>query len=190
MSSQLELEDAIWRWVDSNTPPNVTVIWSRFNTMRPGESPCAPGEPYVTLQFTAISNKLGQDSIIYQQNDDFLIGGQRTATLSIIAYGPQKRDVASGQSLGAFDILKNLRNSLDYPEVYEALRRDGLAVFNEPSITDISTLLETGFQDRSNMDIVFGFAQNQVVPVGTIESIAGESVFIGSDSHEQDFEIN
>jgi len=183
-----DLEDAIWGWADKNTPADVTVIWSRANSFRPGAGPCPPGEPYVTLQFTAISQKTGQDTWLEEDDTTKIIGGQRTATVSSVAYGPSEKTQALGRPSAA-QIIMQMRDGLDHPEVWASMRKAGLSVHNEPVVQDVSSLLETGFQDRSNMDLVFGFAHNQVVETGAIERVQGESEFEGADTISETFDI-
>lgn len=182
MSRFLEIQDNIWTWAEANTPPDCPVIWDKPNVPRP----C---EPYVTLNLIIPSLKTGHDSWRYLSGDDYCIGGQRTLTLSVIAYGPDIKDQVPQGILSAQQIIMDLRDSLENPLVLLELRRNGLAVHNEPVVNDISALLETGFQDRANMDIVLGFAHNQTVPVGIIEKVEGEGTIEGALTQEIEIDI-
>ena len=183
MSSYLELQDAIWSWAQENVPPQCTVIWDKPNVPRP----C---EPYVTLNLTTVSVKTGHDSWQYISGDDFRIGGQRTLTLSVIAYGPNLEEQMNQEIKSAQQICTDLRDSLENPLVLEKLRKNGLAVHNEPTVQDISALLESGFQDRANVDITFGYAHNQRVPVGIIEKVEGEAHVEGAKIHSIEIDIS
>lgn len=178
----LDLQDYLWAWADVNTPHECVVIWDKPNVPRP----C---EPYVTLNLIVTSMKTGHDSWIYESGDNFCIGGQRIATLSVIAYGPDLKEQVPQGINSAQQIILDLRDSLENPLVLEKLGANGLAVHNEPTVNDISALLETGFQDRANMDIMFGFAHNQSVPVGIIEKVTGEGTFEGALTQQIEIDI-
>jgi len=180
LSDHRDLEDALWDWCSKNVPNEVEVIWAKPNAPRP----C---EPYVTLNIFVVSRKSGQDSWELVDDDPgvqtFNIGGQRYLSLSVIAYGPSQPQQNQGGP-SAQKLIEDLRDSLENPYVIGSLRSKGIAVHNEPTVNDISTMLETGFQDRSNMDVVFGYVQNRKVTVDTITSVETEGTLEGSQTQD------
>lgn len=167
LNKHRDLEDALWDWASKSVPSGVQVIWDKPNVQRP----C---EPYVTLNIVTVSVKTGQDSWEPYHNESsnvsYWIGGQRKLLLSVIAYGPSA-DKQSQGAAGACQIVTNLRDSLENPDTLGRLRSNGIAVFNEPTVVDISTMLQTGFQDRSNMDVVFGYSFNQSYVIDDISKV-------------------
>jgi hypothetical protein len=157
MSNAIDIEalqDVIYTWVWNrvrNTCQGISVIWTEPNAPR-------PSIPYVGLKFLTGPVKLGHTDVIsHVQDDEFVVEGQRTISLSVIVYGT-----------GAHQIAVNLHASLELPSVLEQLRAGGIAIWNEGQVSDISAALETGFEERSNFDVLMGVVSSQTEDVGYI----------------------
>lgn len=166
-----ERKDAVFKWVDAVVGKDIEVIFLRPNEQRPskrGGRKQFPGE-YVTLQFTSPGTKVGGEDIVHKSGDVFTATSQHMATLSIIAYGEN-----------ATTIAEKIQRSLSKPTVLLGLRTDGLAVWNEPSLTDISALLETGFETRTNLDVILGFIATDDDTIGIVEKVLTEGDMTGN----------
>lgn len=133
-----DIELAIYDWVSKES--GITTIWDKPDQPR-------PKLPYITLNIISGPNKIGTDEIKYEENK-FKINGRRFFTLSIQAFGER-----------ALETMSNLQSSIEKPTVREKLRSAGLAIWNEPNVLDLTTLLETDFEQRSSMDVMFGITR-------------------------------
>ena len=165
--SYTTVQDAIYDWIAPIVAP-VQVIWAR-----PNEAPTSDinlADEFVTLNLTGVLNKIGQDNLEFDSGTTYNIKGQRTANLSIIAYG------ATAQQM-AIDI----QSSSERPSVLEAIRSTGLAIWNEPNVTDLSAVLESGFENRAGIEFLLGISSLITDDVGIIERVTGEGCFNDGD---------
>lgn len=156
-----DIKEAIYEWIKAYVPCDIQVIEANPNAKR-------PKTPYVTFLLKSFV-KVGQDSIEFSSGTSYKIGGQRRLTCSIVIYGDNCQQMA-------FD----LQASLETITGLDMLRRAGLAVWNEPSIADISMELDTGIERRMNLDVIFGFGTSLVEDVGIIETVEAEGTFDAS----------
>lgn len=115
------------------------IIWADQNGTQ-------PKPPYITLKIVSGPTEVGiTDDLDFDESDlKFKIDGLRTMTVSIQAFGSE-----------SLQILARLQSSLQFPEVHEYFRSKGLSAYDNTGITDVTTALETIFEQRNTMDVFF-----------------------------------
>lgn len=151
---------AIYNWFSKQS--DITTIWAEQGKAR-------PKRPYATLKIISGTVKLGgQDNLRSDLSaGGFLLNGPRQITVSTNVYGED-----------AMDILTAVRDSLDDPAVVDDLDAHGLAVKEDGSVQNVTEALESHFEPRAQMDVVFMLQEERkasVVPVDRI-SLNGTDV--------------
>lgn len=129
-----------------------------------------PPRPYFTLKVTTPGARFGDDSPDNLAGTTLWnYGGQRAMTVSFNTYGTSHEEAHGYMALW--------QASLDTPPTYQALGLGGIAVWKPGAVADLSMLLNTAFEGRAQMDVVFGIASNLVVDLGSIGSanISGQA---------------
>ena len=132
----------LYQWAVTVVPSGMPVIF--YNPNAP-----SPDVAYVTLYLNSIVS-VGQD---WSAEDSDITGtidmkGDRQFTLNVQAYG--------GDSL---TVLENIRTSLQKQTVLDTLRANGIAFYQALNISDLTDLVDTQFESRASLDILFGIAQ-------------------------------
>jgi len=143
----------IYDWAVANVPGSVPVVFYFPNAPR-------PDIPYVSLYLLNFM-QVGDDWVSPPDNvggTDII--GDREFTMTINAYGGDP-----------FTILENLRSSLQNQSVLDTLRDNGIVFVQQFQINDVSTLLDTEFEIRASMDIMFRIAQDNSGDDGLIETV-------------------
>ena len=165
------VEKALWTWVSGES--GLETIWDEPNAPR-------PKTPYALLGLVSPPVKYGsKDDLRSAGGDDFEITGQRSVAYSVKVLG---RDAVS--------YVTDLQMSLEKPSVQEALRAAGLAVWEEGDVLDISELLETGFEERANMDVVFGISATTEEAVGELKNVEVQGEITLEDGTTRDVDID
>lgn len=128
-----------------------------------------PPLPYFTYNITTAAGKEGDDHDTYDGDGVSTIhnrGGQRRLVVSFNCFAETMDEV--------FNLMTTFQGSLDLRTVQEQLRKFGIAVWTIGSVADLSSLLQTGYEARSQMDVNFGVASNLTEDVGTIETVEVE----------------
>lgn len=124
-----------------------------------------PPLPYVTFRFLNTAIRVGGMDDLRANGSVFSNHGLRTSTISINIFGT-----------GANDRMSALQNCLDLPEVIEEFSAAGVSHTGEDGPRDLSELMETKYQERSQFDlaIMYGFEiTSTTVPIEAVE-ITGE----------------
>ena len=157
------IQRAIHTWVSGET--ELKTIWYNPNAPR-------PATPYALLSTLTGSVKTGfTDDLKYVSGDTYSISGQRTLSFSIKVIGE-----------GAVHAVSSLQSSLEKPTVLEALRASGLAVWDSGSVQSIPEILETGIEERANLDVLFGVLSSVTDEVGFIEEVEVEEAIYTTPS--------
>lgn len=121
-----------------------------------------PPKPYVTLKIISGPRKLAlDDNLVNTSGNKFELVGQRGYTLSIKSYGTDY-----------IDGLEDLSTCLDDPDNWEKLKSDAdIAIVDRGDVSDISAKLETGFERRATLDIIFNSSNNKLTNIGPIEGV-------------------
>lgn len=148
----------LYDWAVSVLPVGVPPIFYNENSPR-------PSLPYVTLYLQSLI-AIGED---YTTSPDAFgdsgLLGDREFTLQIQCYGGDP-----------ITILENMRTSLQKQTVLDTLRTDGIVFVNHFPITDITALLDTEFEARASMDVLFRIAQTDTDISGNIETVEIEEI--------------
>lgn len=160
-----ELKNYIYEWAAANVPTGMPVIYLYPNAPRPEVD-------YVSL-FISTYNMIGQDYVPDPINDagDVTQVGDREFTLQIQAFGGDP-----------MTILGNLRNSLQKETVLDTLRLNGIVAVQQYAINDITSLMNSRFENRASMDVLFRIADQYLDTLGTIAQIELEETILNVDS--------
>jgi len=131
--------------------------------------PCKPYFSYKTLN---PADKSGDDSHEWI-GDTHNVGGQRRMTISFNCYGNSKEE--------AYNYMSLWQQSLELWTVQENLRKAGIAVWLIGSVADLTELMNTGYEGRSQMDVSFGIAFNLSESMTTIEKVEAEATIKTGD---------
>lgn len=143
----------IYDWVASIVGGSVTVIFENQNGPR-------PSLPYVSILLTTLT-QIGVDYISPPDAmGDSDIIGDREFNIRIQAYG--------GDPITQ---LENIRSSLQKPSVLDTLRANNIVFVDRLSINSVSALLDTEWEARASMDILFRIAQTDSDELGLIETV-------------------
>lgn len=149
----------IFNWVVANVPVNMPVTFYYENSPR-------PTSPYVTINLSTI-NQIGWDWTPNPTDNagDVDIIGDREFTIQLQAYGGDP-----------FTVMENLRSSLQKQAILDTLRLVGIVFVNWFAINDITELVDTRFEKRTQMDVLFRIAQDNNETLGTIATVHVEEV--------------
>lgn len=161
------LKTNLYNWATANVPNGMPIIYYYPNAPRPTVD-------YVTL---LISN-FSQIAFDYQtpptdNAGDVNLVGDREFTLTIESYGNQPMQV-----------LENLRTSLQKQTVLDSLRANGIVYVQWFPIVDITDLINSRFEQRSTMDLLFRIAQQYTDTIGTIAQVQANEIVYNVDGTE------
>lgn len=147
------VQNALYGWV-SSLQISRPVIWYYPNAPRPERS-------YISLNISTF-NQMGWDYIPRPTDNpgNVILKGDREFTLSVQAYGEQPMQT-----------LELVRTSLQTESVRSYLRSNGLVYFGKESIIDITTLLDSRYEQRASMDLFFRIGQEYADMLGTIATV-------------------
>lgn len=135
------VKTSLYTWAVSVAPGRPVIFWQP-NSPR-------PAVPYITLFLQSIVS-VGQDWSAGVTDISGAINqkGDRQFTLSIQAYG--------GDPLTT---LENIRTSLQKQTVLDTLRANGIAFYTALTINDITDLVDSQWERRATLDVLFGIGQ-------------------------------
>jgi hypothetical protein len=122
-----------------------------------------PELPYLSMKLTSPSVKSGDDSMQNIGGSKVNIGGVRKMVVSFKAYAVDQEQ--------SYNWLALWQSALEQRAIQAELRKAGIAVWVIGSVADISLLLNTGYEGRSNLDVQFGVAANVTEDLGSIETV-------------------
>jgi hypothetical protein len=159
-----DLKVNLYNWAVANIPNGMPAVWYFPNAPRPTVD-------YVSLLISSVV-QIGWDYEPNPMDDPGTIEGvgDREFTLQVQAYG--------GDPL---TVLENLRTSLQKQTVLDSLRVNGIVFANWFPINDITELVDSRFEQRAQMDILFRVAQEYLDTVGTIGQAEIEEVILNVD---------
>jgi len=149
-------EDAIYDFVVASLGIDVAVIWDKPNAKR-------PDLPYVTLNISggpiAIDDR---PSMQYKTLDTWTYGFKKRITLSINFFGYELHQY----------YLERISQCLYIDDKVELLNVDGLACWGFDGPRDLSSIVDTEFEFRGQLDVFLSYGD-------TIDSSPGEIKKIG-----------
>ncbi len=147
------IKSSLFNWLNTEFGGGLTPIFARQNSPR-------PQKPYATIQLQSLS-MMGQDEL--RSIDDSgiaTIGGQRKMTIDLNIYGPD-----------ALGLMHQAQSSLSKQSVLDAFYESEIAIWNVGDAKDLTALLETNWEERAQMDVFIGFANNINDDLGIIEKV-------------------
>lgn len=166
---------ALYNWVVNVSPMGMPVIYWQPNSPR-------PTVPYISLfisQITAVNQDWS--SGVTDINGAIAMKGDRQFTLEIQGYG-----------LDPLTLMENIRTSLQKQSVLDTLRANGIAFYSSLTINDITELVDSQYEHRAHLDILFGIGQVYVDAPGFFDHIELTEQFIdqvGTIIYDQTFLI-
>jgi hypothetical protein len=147
-------QTAIIEWIQ--TALFITTIWDKQNAFR-------PALPYISVNIITGPQQDGTPEAKYKTTDVFTYIFRKIFTLSIQAHS-QSNHLA---------LLSTLINSMKLPTQRATLRAAGLSIYNDNDIspTDISELIDTGFEKRASIDVIMAFAEEVDDSPGEIQTM-------------------
>lgn len=138
-----------------------------------------PQLPYMSYKITSPGVARGEADFDY------------TGTGTLFNYGQQLKMTVSFQLYAkdqdeAYSLMCLFQQSLNKQTVLEQFRVFGLAVWDFGNVADLTALLNTGYEARTQLDVFFGLASNLTDDQGAIESVVIEGTL---DSDVIDFKI-
>jgi hypothetical protein len=144
MSTHEDLLQASISWLKVGTQPpggppltDQQIIFARQTTDPPGER---PAKPYLTVDLLLYDTPQGEDDevpSVVGTDPSRIVRGLRAAQLSVQGFGLDTRDwLETAATRLRHDSIKVLHQTL------------GITVDTDGGVTDLSALLDTGFEDR------------------------------------------
>ena len=147
-----DLTLTLGRLFEALTPESI-IIWDRPDARR-------PSVPYMTLNYLTGPVRIAQlDEERVQDDGTIIMCATRNFTLSIKAYIGDVRAKSHPDFWRPIQSLSDLSGKLTTVAIRELFRKEGLAIMNIEGIQDITELLETGYEPRANMDILFSYSE-------------------------------
>lgn len=158
------LRTFLYQWAVANVPTDMPVIFYYPNAPRPTVD-------YVTLLIQSF-NQIGWDFEPEPTDTPGTVEGvgDREFTLQIQSYGGNPMQV-----------LENLRTSLQKTTVLDTLRANGIVFVNWFPINDITDLVDSRYEQRASMDVLFRIAQTYSETLGTIAQVEAEEILLNVD---------
>lgn len=170
------VENALHTWVSNAT--GVKVIQQYPNAPR-------PAKPYISIDVSGLE-QVGQDYIGKAEDQgggDYQapLGGTREVTVQLQSFAASKGQAAN--------LLNQAANALAEPPVRDQLATDaGLAFVDRLGETAIPAELDTQWEDRYSLDLLFRVGDARTVDVGYIDTteVTGTVKDQQGDTVEQD----
>lgn len=159
------IEQAWFSYCDSNTPAEVTVVFSE--EVSGSQGPRAP-KPFITIKLLSGPTPKGSNDNLRFKDDPgppeennvtYELSGLRQHSVSLQAFGD-----------GSQDNLAKLQTLFGSPAVVEFFKANGdIAIVSRGTVIDISAVIDVGFERRHSLDVIFNTSSNIDVVVGSIE---------------------
>lgn len=136
------VKTSLYNWVVAQIPMGMPVIYWQPNSPR-------PTIPYITLYLSQVT-AVNQDWADSEATGIGVINmkGDRNFTLEVQAYGSDP-----------LTLMENIRTSLQKQSVLDTLRTNGIVFYSSLTINDITELVDSQFERRAHLDILFGIGQ-------------------------------
>lgn len=148
-------KNALYTWMKRET--GWEIIFANQSEQR-------PKLPSGTINFVNPGIRVGGIDELRMKGRQMSVAGLRTALCSLNLFGK-----------GANQKMSELLNTLDRPDVIDEFRAAGLAHIGENGPNDLTALMETKYQERSQLDLTLQYAIENDANVGTIESVEIEN---------------
>ncbi len=146
-----------------------------------------PQKPYFTIKFLGPAGKTGDDSaqnLLDQNGNPTTVwnrGGQRKVTIDFNCYGTSHEE--------AYNYMALWQSSLELETIQEDLRRSGIALWLNGSVADLSALLNTGYEGRSQMSVEFGVASNLTEDLSSMDTVTVDGTITTDQNTTDDITV-
>lgn len=135
-----------------------------------------PDTPYGTIKLISGPKVLGHDEErqpdVGDDDSDVLISGQRRVMCSLNIFTNLDQEKPGGADQpGALQRMSNVRDSLELPSVYQGINAQGVTINERGEVQNLTALLEDTWQERAQLDCVFGYASNLGDQPGSIDQV-------------------
>jgi hypothetical protein len=150
----------LYQWMITVVPSGMPVIFWEPNAPN-------PSAPYVTMYLNSIVS-VNQDWTAADADASGVVDmkGDRQFTLQVNAYG--------GDPL---TVLENIRTSLQKQTVLDTLRANGIAFYQAVNIADITELVDSQWERRGSLDILFGIGQIYTDAPGYFDELELQQIY-------------
>jgi len=150
----------LYNWCIQNIPSQMPVIYLYPNAPRPTVD-------YISLYIASV-DQIGWDWTQNPLDDTGLsqMVGDREFTLQVQGYGGDP-----------ITVLQNLRTSLQKQTVLDSLRQNGIVFVSWFPINDVTDLIDSRYEQRAQMDILFRIADIYIDDLGVIDTVVLQEVF-------------
>ncbi len=149
-----------FNWIKSVVGTGWTLVWA--DSLSDSDGP-RPTGPYITLKIIAGPQPTGQSEL--RKN-------ATTGRFDLCNIGVYTLSIQSFRA-GAWAVLRDLQNKMHSPLTTETFRTGvaNIAIEERGGITDVSALLEAGYERRYAMDVIFTAPENVDSGIGPIEKV-------------------
>lgn len=142
-----------------------------------------PPKPYFTMKMINPGIKKGDDSADNTPNTSIWNrGGNRKMVVDFNCYGRSHEE--------AYNYMALWQSALELETIETDLSAKGIAVWLNGSVADLSALLNTGYEGRSQMHVEFGIAANLTEDVGNIHTINVGTGTVSNDDGSVNVSVN
>ena len=159
------VKQTLYTWATSQVPVGMPVIFYEPNAPRPNQA-------YVSL-YLSNTTQVNQDWTADETDANGIVDmkGDRQFTLQIQAYGDE-----------ALNVLENLRTSLQKQTVLDILRAGGIVFYISLGINDITSLVDSQFERRAQMDVTLGIGQTYTDNPGYFDEVEIEEIISDAEN--------
>lgn len=139
-----------------------------------------PELPFAEFMLTGLSQPFGGDEQAYanlNNPDMWRYSGPRLVTASFQFHGRTHEE--------AYGLCVAWQAALDQEPTRERLARGGLAIWRRQAATNISGLMQTGYEGRASLTASFGVLSQSFVKVGTIAEVPVDGVVVTGQATNQ-----
>ena len=130
-----------------------------------------PSNPYATIKILSPGIRYGWDWLEDLGNGSYNLSGPRGILVSFNLYGRSHEE--------AYNYAALLSSAFRSEDVAGYLAQAGLSVWNIGAVTDISELLNTGYEGRANITCTFGTTSVYAQSPGYVQTVVVDgSVFL------------
>lgn len=170
-----QVRTSIYEWAVANIPSGMPAIYLYNNSPRPTVD-------YITLYISTVT-EIGWDWVQGPLDDTGISQqvGDREFTVQIQGYG--------GDPL---TVLNSLRTSLQKQSVLDSLRVNGIVFANWFPINDVTQLIDSRYEQRASMDVLFRIADVYTDNLGVIDTVVEQEIYknpSGTTVYDQTFTI-
>lgn len=159
------VKTALVSWCSLVVGSSIPVIIYEPNAPRPNSQ-------YVTINISSITS-YGQDwaNSLSTALGEVQMKGDRLFTVGLQCYG--------GDTL---TLMENIRTSLQKQTVLDGLRTNGIAFYQAFTINDITELVDSRFEKRAQLDVLFGIGQVYLDTPGFFDTVEVQEFIKNVDS--------